>query len=544
MNQRKITIELVEKLICLANEQELGAELTGKLTDTRDALSKFKIKVPLMGGFNAGKSSLLNQFINKGELLPTAIKAETTIAAEIKYGEIEKIVAHKKGAVVKEIDDLSSIKNCSPADFDFIEFYVNSNTLLDNSDIEFVDMPGLDSDIKAHNQAIMTYLNSGSYFIVLADIEQQVRGTVIDFISNEIVPLGYDFAIVLTKSELKDESEQALIRESVSKQIEIQTGHSCPVAIVSAHDGKISEFADILAKIDFNKAVQVRFQQRTLEVVSVVERALAVKRTYAQVDTRELDDKLRQLRKGRESLCKKLEEEDKRISIEFSNSVMNGVLRDIDEALKNRIDSLVSAAMTGGDAFGKVATGILRPTLIASCEKRVGSVLSDSRQNLMEWQQDFLGGTLNIKFEKDAFANIVDGLRDPKARMALSAALIALEIAAPWVELIILFLPDIIKLFSNETEKIKETILNVAIPKIQEKLREEIWENLQKVKTDFLQTVEIEINSQLRTMEETLQNIETERSNKTHEEEQTINSIDSAIDAVKIAKDCFIGAQQ
>ena len=169
MSTKTALEEILRKIDTICTDYALGAELTRSVDTTTSDLAQFRLKVPLMGGFNAGKSSLLNEYIGKDELLPTAIKAETAIAAELEYSTDEEIITHELSGEIKKLP-LSELGNITHQNNSHIQVMINAEPLQQLKDIIFVDMPGLDSDIQAHNQAIMTYLNEGSYFLLLADI--------------------------------------------------------------------------------------------------------------------------------------------------------------------------------------------------------------------------------------------------------------------------------------------------------------------------------------------------------------------------------------
>ena len=54
----------------------------------------YYLKVPFIGDFNAGKSSLLNALMNRPELLPTNITPETAVSYELFTTVQRKILEH------------------------------------------------------------------------------------------------------------------------------------------------------------------------------------------------------------------------------------------------------------------------------------------------------------------------------------------------------------------------------------------------------------------------------------------------------------------
>lgn len=536
MATRAVFEEILQKISTICTDYDLGAELTRNANTTASDLALFRVKVPLMGGFNAGKSSLLNEYMGKNELLPTAIKAETAIAAELQYSTDEGIVAHDRSGETKRLP-LSELGNITHQKYSHIQVLINAEPLRQIKDIVLVDMPGLDSDIQAHNQAIMAYLNDGSYFLVLADIEHQVRGTILDFIRNEVVPLGFDFSVILTKSDQKDPAELELIRTTTAEQLRLQIGRDCQVAVVSAHDGNFGEFIDLVQKIDIDRPVKVRFQARILDLIGEAQRALKIKQACVAADTREIEEKIRELQKNKQALSQKIEEESRNLDRQFSATVIDAILYDIGKALQDRVDSLVVAAKAGEGSFDKAIAGIIRPTLIQSSQTRINTALEASLDSIRELDLKLTQQNLNIdlsvivKFKQ--VSTVLDKIKHPWVKAVLTSLAVVTNFVAPLVELVIIFAPGflsgLVSMLTNQDAKIKEKILLEMIPQIQAKLRVEIGASLQTVKESFLLTVKGKIESENRVIEETLRNIEVERSKKIEDEKTTMANIDRGL---------------
>ena len=536
MSTKTALEEILRKIDTICTDYALGAELTRSVDTTTSDLAQFRLKVPLMGGFNAGKSSLLNEYIGKDELLPTAIKAETAIAAELEYSTDEEIITHELSGEIKKLP-LSELGNITHQNNSHIQVMINAEPLQQLKDIIFVDMPGLDSDIQAHNQAIMTYLNEGSYFLLLADIEHQVRGTILDFLRNEVVPLGFDFAVILTKSDQKDPSELESIRTTTEKQLRLQIGRDCQVAMVSAHDGNIGEFIDLVQKIDIDRPIKVRFQAKILDLIGEAQQALKIKRTYVSADTREIEEKIRELQKNKQKLSNKIEEEGRNLDRQFSATVIDAILYDVGKALHDRVDSLVAAAKTGDDAFTKAVTGIIRPALIQSSQTRINTVLEASLNSIRELELTLTQQNLNIDLSAiDKFkqvSDILSKMKQPWIRSILTGLALLTSIVGPWVELVIIFAPELLSglmsMLTNQDAKLKDKILLEMIPQIQEKIRVEIGTSLQTVKEEFLMAIKEKIASEIQVIEETLNNIETERNKKVEDEKTALANIDRGL---------------
>lgn len=65
--------------------QITAPELLQELTRLEDSLERFKPKIVLMGGWNAGKSTLINELLNLHALLPSSHLPETSTLIELTY---------------------------------------------------------------------------------------------------------------------------------------------------------------------------------------------------------------------------------------------------------------------------------------------------------------------------------------------------------------------------------------------------------------------------------------------------------------------------
>ena len=156
------------------------------------------IKIPFVGDFSSGKSSLLNAYIGS-DLLPTNILPETAVAYELYYAEDEKLELYSDGVLKETKNSLSQIKDFNVSPGDVVYVYINNEKIrsLNSRGIVLVDMPGIDSGIEAHNSAILHYIREGSVFMIFTDTEQAtLRSSTISFI-REIQQYGLSINVIL-----------------------------------------------------------------------------------------------------------------------------------------------------------------------------------------------------------------------------------------------------------------------------------------------------------------------------------------------------------
>ena len=103
-NQEKFNqiLETIKRHSLLLTEDS-QKDLAKRLDDFEIGLEESSyIKVPLVGVFSAGKSSLLNIFTQKPGMLPVDTAPETAVAYELYYGPQETVELYRKGKLVEE----------------------------------------------------------------------------------------------------------------------------------------------------------------------------------------------------------------------------------------------------------------------------------------------------------------------------------------------------------------------------------------------------------------------------------------------------------
>ena len=182
--------QVIESNLLTDETLNKGKQQAQQLLDSID--QNFTIKVPLVGDFSAGKSSLLNALMGR-EVLPTSIRPETAVSYELYYAPVEVAELYRNGSEISNCT-LDEIKTLDVKPGDIVKVHVDNlkiKSLFDKG-ITLVDMPGSDSGIEAHQKAILSYLQEGSAFVTLVDIEQgSIKGSNLKFMQ-EI--LGYNLS--------------------------------------------------------------------------------------------------------------------------------------------------------------------------------------------------------------------------------------------------------------------------------------------------------------------------------------------------------------
>ena len=296
-------------------------------------IKKQELLVPVIGNFSAGKSSLINEFLGE-KSLSVAITPETSIATELRYSTINKIEAYKEEEIFKDInindeDELKSNK--------YIKMYLNNKRLKDIEPLVLVDMPGFNSPVDLHNDAILNYIEKGSYFIVLISSEEGTISRNLLLELENIKKLRCGFSIVLSKANLRSKEDINLIKQNLKDEVEY-LGYDKEI-IEARKEGKVV-FEEILSSINPDDIFRERFKDRIILFLMTTCDLLDTQIKCIQ-QTRDVNE--REISKLREEVEKIRKERDKTI-LELKSSVdeeVEKVLSEIENRIYNDIDLII-----------------------------------------------------------------------------------------------------------------------------------------------------------------------------------------------------------
>ncbi|MGB4880288.1 MAG: dynamin family protein [Thiolinea sp.] len=241
--------ELLSYLEQITAEYEKAVEVVPELlADTKqdfifskntvfEAVSAGELLIPVVGGFSAGKSTALNNILGSDTILPVAVTAETAIPAELRYSTDEYINALTITGVCERhaISDLPDL-SINAKNYEVVQVYLNRETLKAIEPFTLVDMPGFDAPIEQHNNAILRYLSRGSYYIYMLNTKdgnlnrQDLRRL------DDIVNMGRNFSIFLTKKDLCTETELAGVHQYVADQVQTAYGNFFKIHSIDHHN--------------------------------------------------------------------------------------------------------------------------------------------------------------------------------------------------------------------------------------------------------------------------------------------------------------------
>lgn len=171
-----------------------------------EELSRFRIRVPVIGKFSAGKSTLLNTFLGyRTTLLAEDILPETAIPAELCYGDEDRVLLYsaEKDAPPVEWTVRDFLHNRpTPDDARKVRLELNNRKLAQIPQIDLVDMPGFDSGYQDHNRILDEYLpGSNAYILVFSADDATLKNNLSSILKElKLREKEFPLCVVLTRT--------------------------------------------------------------------------------------------------------------------------------------------------------------------------------------------------------------------------------------------------------------------------------------------------------------------------------------------------------
>ncbi len=512
-------IKVVEKAFSIATPNFSNQESVKKATSEKDELEvqllkDTYIKVPFVGDFNAGKSSLLNAMFGI-DLVPTNILPETAVSYEFYYDTQEKLEIWEDDRLIKTVG-LSQINNLTLTPKNLVKVYINNEFVKRQYErnIIIVDMPGIDSGLEAHNNAILNYIQDGNYFVLLTDAEGgTLRQTAINFI-NEVKKYGANVAIVISKVDKKPVEEIPNIKATIEKTALLHIGNNVKITTSSAVNKDYAGVVDILNSIESEQIIKTKYEPLVKGLINGYISEFQLQMKLLLQDKSLFDEKIQKLKEEKENAI--IELKYKSETAQSVESSSDDILNDIATALQDKSGYLATLLYNGNNinVFKQELLTIIRPIIVTSFKREIteyqdviGKVIQDFSLKADEILSDKdLSGVQEMAdyfFNKEVLENMLrKGLDKLAMRFVGYKGLGMLfntlgKIIGPLVTIAINIIPDVLRLIFGKSkeqkiselqQKISTTVISKVVeamrPQMEEMLREQrkqIDDNLQQL---------------------------------------------------------------
>lgn len=559
-------IRIVDEIIKIATSVECPTENAESLKQT---IKDYELLVPVVGEFSAGKSTFLNSFVGR-KVLSVSINPETAVATELRYSPeeyAEVIIDKGESFDCKRI----SIEDAAKVEKEWrcVRLYLNSENLKKIEPLVMVDMPGFDSPRDDHNRAITSYLNRGVHYVVLTSVES---GTVTASMKRQIQDIqnmGRTCSFFVSKANLRSESDVKDICQEVQDQVEDILGESTEVKPLYKDAG--AELKKLVNTIDPEQLFCKVFKEATLQLLDELNSAVTAKIAALKSDREKNKSAIRDMEEALDKLLRRRD----RMLAEARNSHFEDDIDSITSAAGNavhsEIDRLIDMAMhgSGSDAISQEINSVVRSAVIPAVNRVAKGITEKISTNfqmeLQEYQKTFslldnpefvnkvgIAASQMGDMAKVAINGVASMAQKGAAKMGLNAAYktvagiigIASNVFAPVVEVVLLFLPEILGFIfgsmskkqqeQEQRENIRSQILN-AIPRIKHDLRSNIEPVLQKQNEAAIEAVSEQFNERVTALKDNIQkaNDELENNADVVERMHTLESAKNELNQLK-----------
>lgn len=470
----------------------------------------FDIKLMFVGHFSAGKSALINGLLERPGFLKESQLPQTAVAAELHYDQNECIYAYRSNGIKETLTEQSTF---DPDKYSHLEYHLAAQGLKQISDYTIVDTPGFDSGVEAHTKALSGYIGKGSAYIIVIDEQKgSIDDTTMRFIK-EISQYSRQIAVLINKCDLIPPSSAEQIAASAKAMLLVQ-GCSYPVYTISARDKDVKQqLISIISAFDAQESFDKAMKRQISAELNNMNSILQLTQQNLYMDNFDLDEEIRSYTQAWNH-AEEIVKQKRREATQSIDTITEQVITQIRSALIGQEDSIIYAILSGNQAAAEaIIVETIRPILLSSMKNISIQQIDDVTKALdftgltdIEKQEPLLeaASTLATNIREMIFQDTYgnenlerqnnDENKKGVYRAATGLAAILTDIIEPWMEVIIILLPDIIPFLKglfgeSDSDLLKRRFKNNMLPQICQKLRPQVRQsveaNIQKVLDEF-----------------------------------------------------------
>ena len=558
----KITkyVSLVNQAFSVAQDRFNNQESVKKSESEKNSLvneleKDSFIKVPFVGDFNAGKSSLINSMLGS-DILPTNILPETAVSYELFYSPNEKLEVWLDDKLV-ETTSVSEIKSLQLTPRNLVKLYLDNPVVKDWNDrnIVVVDMPGIDSGVEAHNNAILHYVQEGTFFVLVSEAEGgTLRMSTLNFI-DEIKKYGAQLAVVVSKVDKKPEQEAQNIKNAIESVAKKLVGESTQVVLASAADKNFGGVQDILDSIDAETLVENKYKPLITGFIDSLIAEMQLQMKLMLSDRTDFAVKIEELKKAHAQAAENLK--NKAASAQSVEGSADDILQDIADALKSKAGYIATLlyGQTDSKVLNQEILTIIRPVIINSLKREiteysdviggavqefmvnVDEIINDKNNKMLNGAEDLIGNMLGKDILEGLLKKGLDKLAERLVAYKGLGELVKMlsKILGPLVTILINVVPDLLRLIFGKSkeqkiEEIKTKFATEIVSKIAEALRQPIEDMIKDQRAEVDKNMATLIENETQKYNE---NINAVMNQQQEEKEQIAKKVASLNDVVE-----------
>lgn len=559
MNSKKQFLDYIGEVKNIISTLEIS---DNKLSEIQRNITDAELIVPVVGGFSAGKSTLLNSFLGN-EILPTAVTPETALATELRYSDsnyIEAVTA--SGAVERhQLADFARLKD-NAQNFKNLRVYLNNENLKAIQPLVLVDMPGFDAPIENHNQAILNYLERGVFFVFLTSIEDGNITLSMKREINNLQQIGKGFAFCISKTNLRAPDDVKAVQQKIAEQLEDDFDYTGQIALLDMDGG--NNLKNILTAVNPDELFKLLFIDELRENYTGLIQSINVKISTFKSDRKEIEETLSALQNSLQGIEAKKQSAINDVEQRYSRDSVSVINQAVTSAILQQKMRLVDLAINNQGAFERELNDITKNALLSAVQTRFRAISQDLIEEMGNGINAQLatlsdGGLAGIAMDvlansgADAFGKVANtALKSISKAIMVNVTSTTLKALLGSVfgivGVVLLFLPEIISLFTKgekerrQREQVEQAIINNVIPQIQQQLNSVLPDLMNQNITALINQVSEQFEEQLQQKRNEIEAAEAEKAAKAAELESTINELESGKQQLTTAANRYLFA--
>lgn len=495
------------------------------------------IKIPFVGDFNAGKSSLLNSLMGVN-ILPTDVVPTTAVSYELYYSETEKLDIYHNGKF-KETAPLSKISNLEVVPGDIVVVHINNDFIRQQNEkgIVLVDMPGIDSGIEAHNNAILNYIQEGSFFFLVSPAPQGTLRSVTLQFADELKKYNLKMAVVISKADQAPEGDLKSVIEHITDQAKRLIDENVDVCVTSSAEKNNADIVALLDKLDAEKFLNDKYYAEVEVYVNDIISELQLQAKLLLSNKEDYGKRIEELKREKENALNSLRE--KSNSAQSLQGSADDILMDVRMALTEKslyLANILVQSNNDSNIFNAELLNIIRPVLVNSFKREiteyqnvigssvmdfsvtVNKILQDEDNKLLSGANEVIGNLLGKEvvegFLKKGLDKLINQLVQYKGLSTLLKTLI--KFVGPLTTILINIIPDILRLIFGKSKDqkimaVQQKITGGMIDKLVEGLREPVEKILEDQRKAAYKEMESLIENEAHKFDDNIKKIQEEQ---------------------------------
>lgn len=537
---------MLDELMALARDYgNLSGEIQEELANLENDIRKFRAYVPFMGIFTVGKSSLLNAWLEEN-LLPEDQGPTTALPTELLPGPTQGMVIVLEDGRERIVPNLPGNEDeaNAPEASDGIYAYCTSpsRNLEQVFPIVPVDMPGINSGVRRHTEAIYRYANRGSaFFLVFMPEEGTLPGAMKAFLQ-ELDLRGRPVWVIITKCDTVHQEKIESVTEDIRGQLRLLDIE--PAGLLHCARGDRNTAAALQTALQSLNVEQLNFLAHRDEILKIglrLKEQIETLLNSEKLDSGDIERQIRIYEKTGQELQEAFQREERKFSKKLANLPVT-VGNDVMAALKGNIDALVSAFEQGEEVFATRITGIINKvineSIDANLQKDFGELSKELAANMKIDEKDLIDQEKIKKGLQDVTRTLVfiaGKLESIRAsgkiyKIVTTGLALTTSVVGPIVELVIIFLPELFSLFVDKKAMIRErfrsALLEKVFPAVQHSVICELKKELPAIEAELLSSMRKEWSDRLDDVRKALEMARESKqeASKKHAEAEDVNA--------------------